>query len=200
MLHHLRPALVLIAVFTLLTGLATPLGLVGAARLAWPSGAGGSLIERDGRILGSVLIGQSFTSDRYFHGRPSATTDADPADAGKQVAAPYNAAASLASNLAPTAKALIGRVREDAAGAVSVPADALTTSASGLDPHISPANAARQVARVAAARGLPEERVRALLAARTEGRLLGFIGEPRVNVLLLNLDLDAPAAQLAGFR
>lgn len=196
-MRHLRPALVLIALFTLLTGLALPLGFVGVGSAAFPRQAGGSLVERDGRVVGSALIGQAFASDRYFRGRPSATTDADPADSSKQVPAPYNAAASLASNLAPTSKALMDRVREAAgdAGPAPIPADAVTASGSGLDPHVSPETARRQVARVAAARGLPEERVRALVDARTEGRLLGLIGEPRVNVLLLNLDLDAAQAR-----
>lgn len=196
-MRHLRPALVLIALFTLLTGLALPLGFVGVGSAAFPRQAGGSLVERDGRVVGSALIGQAFASDRYFRGRPSATTDTDPADPSKQVPAPYNAAASLASNLAPTSKALMDRVREAAgdAGPAPIPADAVTASGSGLDPHVSPETARRQVARVAAARGLPEERVRALVDARTEGRLLGLIGEPRVNVLLLNLDLDAAQAR-----
>lgn len=196
-MRHLRPALVLIALFTLLTGLALPLGLVGVGSAAFPRQAGGSLVERDGRVVGSALIGQAFASDRYFHPRPSATTAADPADPSKQVPAPYNAAASLASNLAPTSRALLERVREAAAeaGPAPIPADAVTTSGSGLDPHVSPETARRQVVRVAAARGLPEERVHALVDARTEGRLLGLIGEPRVNVLLLNLDLDAARAR-----
>lgn len=192
LLQSIRPALVLIAVLTLLTGLALPLAFVGAARLALPSQAGGSLVERDGRVVGSELIGQAFTTSRYFQGRPSATTTADPADATKLVPAPYNAAASLASNYGATSKALVERVQGGvaSAGAAPVPADAVTTSASGLDPHVSPANALRQVARVAAARSLPEERVRAMVGEHTEGRLLGLVGEPRVNVLRLNMALD----------
>ena len=144
-------------------------------------------------MVGSALIGQSFAADRYFHGRPSATTDTDPNDPSKTIAAPYNASSSGGSNLGPTSKALLDRVTADVAanGPAPVPADMVTTSASGLDPDISPANAARQVARVAAARRLPEERVRALVAAHTEGRLFGLLGEPRVNVLALNLALDA---------
>lgn len=189
----LRPAVVLIAVFTILTGLALPLGFVAVGSAVLPFQAGGSLLERDGRVVGSALIGQAFASDRYFHARPSATTDADPADAAKQVPAPYNAAASLASNLAPTSKALGERVTADIAATDSapVPADAVTASASGLDPHITPANALRQVSGVARARGLAEDRVRALLAENTAGRLLGLIGEPRVDVLRLNIALDA---------
>ena len=192
---HLRPALVLIVLFTALTGLALPLGFSGAATLLVPARAGGSLIERDGRIVGSSLIGQNFTAARYFHGRPSATTDTDPNDATKTIAAPYNANNSAGSNLGPTSKALLDRVKADVGAATGVPADAVTSSASGLDPHISPANAERQVARVAAARGLPEARVRDLVAAHVEGRLFGLIGEPRVNVLALNMALDAAATR-----
>ena len=189
----LRPAIVLIVVFTALTGVALPLGYVAVGQAVLPYQAGGSLIERDGKVVGSALIGQVFAGDKYFHPRPSATTDADPADSTKQVPAPYNAAASLASNMGPTNKDLVKRVQDDigAAGPAPVPADAVTTSASGLDPHVTPANALRQVARVAAARGMPEDRVRALLAENTEGRLLGVVGELRVNVLRLNLALDA---------
>ncbi len=189
----IRPAVALIVVFTALTGLALPLGFVGVGRAVLPFQAGGSLLERDGKVVGSALIGQVFAGEGYFHARPSATTDTDPADSTKQVPAPYNAAASLASNMGATSKDLVKRVEDDMAGAGAkpVPADAVTTSASGLDPHISPLNAERQVARVAAARKLPEDRVRALLAENTAGRLLGIIGEPRVNVLALNMALDA---------
>lgn len=192
-LSAIRPAVVLIVVFTVLTGLALPLGFVGLGAAIFPAQAGGSLIMRGGTAVGSALIGQVFTSEKYFHGRPSATTDTDPADSTKQVPAPYNAAASLASNYGPTSTALIDRVKADveAAGPAPVPADAVTTSASGLDPHISPANAARQVARVAKARSIGEDRVQAALTAATEGRLIGLIGEPRVNVLRLNMALDA---------
>ena len=193
---HLRPALVLVALFTVLTGLVFPLGFVALGRAVFPFGAGGSLVEHDGRVVGSALLGQSFTQDRYFHGRPSATTDTDPGDSSRTVAAPYNAAGSGASNLGPTSKALVERVAGDLkdAGPVPgpVPGDAVTASASGLDPDISPANAERQVARVAAARGLRAEQVRVVVAAHTAGRLLGVIGEKRVNVLALNLALDAP--------
>ena len=202
MTAHLRPALVLIAVFTLLTGLVLPVAMTRIAGVVVPFQAGGSLLWRDGRIIGSALIGQNFTSVRYFHPRPSATTAADPADDSKTVPEPYRADASNASNLGPTSKALIERVRADiaAAGPVPVPADALTTSASGLDPHISPQTAMRQVARVAAARGLPEDRLRAIVARHTEPPLLGFIGMPRVNVLALNLALDNPALDAAAPR
>lgn len=189
----IRPAIVLIAFFTLLTGLVLPLGFNGLGAAVLPYQAGGSLIIRDGTVVGSALIGQAFTAENYFHGRPSATTDTDPADSTKQVPVPYNASSSGASNLAPTSQALIDRVKGDidAAGPAPVPADAVTTSASGLDPHISPANAARQVSRVAKARGLREDDVRTLLDSKIDGRLFGLIGEPRVNVLRLNLALDA---------
>ena len=193
MVQHLRPALVLVALFTLLLGVAFPLGFVGLGGALLPSQAGGSLVERDGRVFGSRLIGQAFTSDRYFQGRPSATSGPDPADPSKTAPLPYNAANSSGSNAGPTNKALIERVTEAvaAAGPTPVPADAATASASGLDPHISPENAVRQVARVAAARGIGEDQVRALLAEHTSGRPLGLFGEPHVNVLALNLALDA---------
>ena len=193
MLSQLRPALVLVLLFTLLTGLALPLGFAGIAGVVFPFQSGGSLVERDGKVVGSALLGQTFAADKYFQGRPSATTDTDPADSTKQVPAPYNAGNSGASNAGPTSKALVDRVTADVekAGAKPVPGDMLTTSASGLDPHISPANADRQVARVATARGLSPDRVRGLLSDNTSGRLLGLIGEPRVNVLALNLALDA---------
>ncbi|HJQ57511.1 MAG TPA: potassium-transporting ATPase subunit KdpC [Vineibacter sp.] len=196
MLRHLRPALVMLLLMTVLTGLLFPLAMTGIAGVVLPKEAGGSLLQRDGKVVGSSLIGQSFTSDKYFHGRPSATTDTDPNDSTKTVLAPYNAANSLASNLGPTSKALVERVKGDVeklGGSKDkpVPADMVTTSASGLDPHITPASAALQVARVAKARGLPEERVRALVAAATEERTVGLLGERRVNVLMLNLSLDA---------
>jgi len=196
MLRDIRPALVMMILMTVLTGLIYPLAMTGIAGVILPQEAGGSLTERNGKVIGSSLIGQNFTSDKYFQGRPSATTDTDPNDATKTVPAPYNAASSVASNLGPTSKALVDRVKEDVAklgGSKDkpVPADMVTTSASGLDPHISPANAAAQVARVAKARGLSEERVRALVAAATEDRTFGVLGEPRVNVLQLNLALDA---------
>jgi K+-transporting ATPase ATPase C chain len=196
-MQHLRPAIVLIVLFTVLTGLAFPLAFVGIAGAAFPRQAGGSLIEQDGKVIGSSLLGQAFTQDKYFQGRPSATSTPDPADASKTVPAPYNAGNSSGSNAGPTSKTLVDRVTEDVgklggkAGAKPVPGDMLTASTSGLDPHISPETAARQVERVAAARSMPEARVREMVAAHTEGRLLGLIGEPRVNVLALNLALDA---------
>ncbi len=192
---HLRPAIVLIVLFTLLTGMALPLAFVGVAGAVFPRQAGGSLIERDGTVVGSALLGQAFTEDKYFQGRPSATSTPDPADASKTVPAPYNGANSSGLNAGPTSKTLIDRVTEDLgkAGGKPVPGDMLTTSASGLDPHVSPAFADRQVARVATARSMPEARLRELVTAHTEGRLLGLIGEPRVNVLGLNLALDAQA-------
>ncbi|HKU98916.1 MAG TPA: potassium-transporting ATPase subunit KdpC [Vineibacter sp.] len=196
MLRDIRPALVVMILMTVLLGLIYPLGMTGIAGVILPQEAGGSLMERGGKVIGSSLIGQSFTSDKYFQGRPSATTDTDPNDASKTVPSPYNAASSLASNLGPTSKALVDRIKEDVAklgGSKDkpVPADMVTTSGSGLDPHISPAAAAMQIARIANARGLPEERVRALVAAATEDRTFGVLGEPRVNVLQLNLALDA---------
>lgn len=196
MLSHLRPAIVMIVLFTVLTGVAYPLAITGVAQLALSAQANGSLIERDGKIVGSTLVGQNFASDRYFHGRPSATTGPDQADPSKMVDAPYNAANSMGSNLGPTSKKLVDRVNaaieaEFAAGRIDiVPADAVTTSASGLDPHISPQFALAQTPTVARARNLSETRVRALVEANIEGRFLGVIGEPRVNVLLLNMALD----------
>lgn len=195
MLAQLRPALVMVAVFTLLTGIILPLGFTGLAGAIFPNQAGGSLVERGGTVVGSTLLGQVFTQDKYFQGRPSATTDTDPADSTKTIPAPYNAGNSGGSNTGPTSKALVDRVTADMekAGPKPVPGDMLTTSASGLDPDISPAFADRQVARVAAARSLPEDRVRALVAEQTAGRLLGLVGEPRVNVLALNMALDDAA-------
>lgn len=196
MLAQLRPAFVMIVLFTVLTGLVYPLAITGIAQLAFPEKANGSMIERGGEVVGSSLIGQSFTSDRYFHGRPSATSAPDPADPTKTIDAPYNAANSSGSNLGPTSKKLLDRVNAaieaelDAGRIDIVAADAVTTSASGLDPHISPQFALAQAPAVAKARKLPEERVRALVDAHTEQRLAGIIGEPRVNVLLLNLALD----------
>jgi len=198
MLKELRPALLMLGVMTLLTGLAYPLLVTGLAQLALPWQANGSLIERNGQIVGSALIGQTFTDPAYFWGRPSATTAADPADPSKSVAAPYNAANSSGSNAAPSSKALIDSAAaalatlraSDPGQKLAVPVDLVTSSASGLDPHISPAAARWQARRVARARGVPVEAVEALVARQTEGRELGLLGEPRVNVLLLNLALD----------
>jgi len=194
--NPLRPALVLLVALTLITGLAYPLALTGLAGVIFPAKAGGSLIERDGRIVGSSLIGQSFTANAYFHGRPSATTAADPADATKTVASPYNAANSSGSNLGPTSAALAERVAADLAARRAenpgepVPVDLVTASGSGLDPDLSPEAALFQVPRVAKARNLSEDRVRRLVDDGVRGRLLGVLGEPRVNVLTLNLALD----------
>ena len=196
MLAQIRPALVMIVLFTALTGLAYPLAITGVAQFVMPTRANGDIIERDGTIVGSTLIGQNFASDRYFHGRPSATTGPDPADPSKTTDAPYNASNSMGSNLGPTSKKLVDRVNaaieaEFAAGRIDVvAADAVTTSASGLDPHISPQFALAQVPAVAKARNLGEAQLRALVEANAEGRVLGVIGEPRVNVLLLNMALD----------
>ena len=198
MLKEIRPALVLLVIMTILTGIAYPLAVTGLARLSFPWKAQGSLIEKDGHVVGSALIGQSFTGPAYFWGRPSATTAADPNDPTKTVAAPYNAANSMGSNLAPTSKALVDGVAAavDAVKAAHrdqkgpVPVDLVTTSSSGLDPHLSPAAAAYQVKRVALARHVAVEEVQKLVAAQTEGRELGILGEPRVNVLKLNLALD----------
>ncbi len=197
MLSHLRPAVVLTALFTILTGLVYPLAVTGVAQLSLPAQANGSLIERDGVIVGSSLIGQDFVSDRYFHGRPSATTGSDPSDPGKTSDAPYNAANSAGSNLGTTSKKLVDRVNaaieaEFAAGRIDVvAADAVTASGSGLDPHISRQFALSQAPSVARARGLTEAQLRGLVDANAEGRVFGVIGEPRINVLLLNLALDA---------
>lgn len=196
MLAQLRPAIVMIVLFTILTGVAYPLAITGLAQLAFADKANGSVIERDGKVVGSSLIGQSFVSDRYFHGRPSATSAPDPANSAKTVDAPYNAANSAGSNLGPTSQKLVDRVNgaieaEFGAGRIDiVAADAVTTSASGLDPHISPQYALAQIPAVAKARNLNENRVRALVEASVEQRFAGIIGEPRVNVLQLNLALD----------
>ncbi|MER2269169.1 K(+)-transporting ATPase subunit C [Methylobacterium oxalidis] len=199
MLSQLRPALVLLLTLSAVTGLAYPLAMTGIAGAIFPAKAAGSLVERDGRVVGSGLIGQSFTGAGYFHGRPSATTAPDPADASKTVPAPYNAANSMGSNLGPTSAALAARVRGDLDALRAenpgqpVPVDLVTASGSGLDPDISPEAALFQVPRVARARDLPEDRVRALVEGQIQGRTLGILGEPRVNVLALNLALDALA-------
>jgi K+-transporting ATPase ATPase C chain len=201
MLKEIRPAIVILVALTLITGLAYPLAITGLAGVLFPYQAQGSLIERNGDVIGSELIGQVFTDDKYFHGRPSATNTPDPADPTKNVDAPYNAANSGGSNLGPTSKALADRLQGDVDKlkaenpSVPVPIDLVTTSGSGLDPHISPAAALFQVPRVAKARNMPEDSVRALVQAQTEGRFLGLLGEPRVNVLALNLALDGPAAR-----
>ena len=200
MLREIRPAIVFIVALTLITGLGYPLAMTGIAGLLFPDQAAGSLIERDGKVVGSALIGQAFTGDGYFHGRPSATTAPDPADSTKTVPAPYNAANSGGSNLGPTNKALIERVQGDVEklkgenASAPVPIDLVTTSGSGLDPHISPEAAFFQVPRVAKARKMPEERVRRLVSEHVEDRTLGLLGEPEVNVLALNLALDRAAA------
>jgi K+-transporting ATPase ATPase C chain len=196
MFRQIRPAIVLMLLMTVLTGLAYPLAITGVAQLLFPHQAAGSLIEKDGKVIGSELIGQNFADPKYFHGRPSATTDTDPNDSTKTVPAPYNAGNSAGSNAGPTSKALIERVKGDTdklkqESQAPVPVDLVTTSASGLDPDITPAAAEFQVLRVAKVRNLPQERVRALVAQMTEDRFLGVIGEKRVNVLKLNLALDA---------
>jgi K+-transporting ATPase ATPase C chain len=186
----------MIVVMTVITGLVYPLGMTGLAQLIFPHQANGSLIEKDGAVIGSELIGQNFTDDKYFHGRPSATTEPDPNDPTKTVPVPYAADNSGGSNLGPTSQALIDRVKDDAEKLTAenpstpIPVDLVTTSASGLDPDITPAAAEFQVLRVAKARNLPEEKVRAVVAESTQDRFLGVLGEKRVNVLELNLALD----------
>lgn len=200
MLREIRPAIVVLFGLTVITGLVYPLAITGIAQIVFPHQAQGSLIERGGKVVGSQFIGQAFTGDKYFHGRPSATTAPDPADASKSVAAPYNAANSGGSNLGPSNKVLIDRVQGDIDKlrkenpAAPIPADLVTTSGSGLDPDISPEAAFFQAPRVAKARNLAEDRVRQLVSDHTEDRFLGIFGEPRVNVLLLNLALDQLSA------
>ncbi|MEO6781296.1 MAG: K(+)-transporting ATPase subunit C [Bradyrhizobium sp.] len=201
MLKEIRPAILVLTALTVITGLAYPLAMTAIAGVIFPKQAQGSLVERDGKVVGSALIGQEFKDDKYFHGRPSATSAPDPADASKTVPAPYNAANSGGSNLGPTSKALNDRVKEDVDRlkaenpTADVPVDLVTTSASGLDPDISPQAALFQVPRVAKARQMPEDRVRQLVTENTEGRLGGLLGEPRINVLALNLALDAAASR-----
>ena len=201
MLREIRPAIVLLLVLTAITGLAYPLAMTGIAGAIFPAKAQGSLIEKDGKVIGSALIGQEFKDDKYFHGRPSATLAPDPNDSTKTVPAPYNAANSGGSNLGPTSKALADRLREDVEKLkaenpnAAVPVDLVTTSASGLDPDISPEAAQFQVPRVAKARNMSEDQLKQLVDSTTEGRLLGLLGEPRVNVLALNLALDRASAK-----
>jgi potassium-transporting ATPase KdpC subunit len=201
MLKEIRPAIVFVVALTAITGLLYPFAMTGIAGVVFPYQAQGSLIERNGKVVGSALIGQDFTSAGYFHGRPSATVAPDPNDPTKTVPAPYNAANSGGSNLGPTNKALIDRVQGDVEKlqqenpSAQVPIDLVTTSGSGLDPDISPAAALFQVPRVAKARNMPEDRVRRLVDEHVEGRTLGFLGEPRINVLALNLALDHAAAR-----
>jgi potassium-transporting ATPase KdpC subunit len=196
MLRQVRPAIVMIVAMTVITGLVYPLGMVGLAQLFFPHRANGSLIEKNGKVIGSTLIGQYFTSDKYFHGRPSATTEPDPKDPSKTIPVPYAADNSGASNLGPTNQALVDRVKADAARLAKenpgtpIPVDLVTTSGSGLDPDISPAAALFQVARVAKARHMDPAKLRALVDEQTHDRLLGILGEKRVNVLELNLALD----------
>ena len=197
MLKEIRPAIIVLVILTLITGLAYPLAMTAIAGVIFPKQAEGSLIEKDGKVVGSALIGQEFKDEKYFHGRPSATSAPGPADATKTISAPYNAANSGGSNLGPTSKALDDRVKEDVDKlkaenpTAAVPVDLVTTSGSGLDPDISPEAALFQVPRIAKARNMPEDRVRRLVTEKTEGRLAGLLGEPRVNVLELNLALDA---------
>ncbi len=201
MLREIRPAIVLLLVLIAITGLAYPLAMTAIAGAIFPSQAQGSLIEKDGKVIGSALIGQEFKEDKYFHGRPSATVAPDPNDSTKTVPAPYNAANSGGSNLGPTSKALADRLKEDVDKLrgenpnAAVPVDLVTTSASGLDPDISPEAAQFQVPRVAKARNVPEEAVKDLVSANVQGRLFGLLGEPRVNVLALNLALDRKSAK-----
>ena len=200
MLREIRPAIVVLVALTLITGLVYPLAMTGIAKVILPRQAEGSLIERDGKVIGSALIGQEFKSDKYFHGRPSATSAPDPNDATKTVPAPYNAANSGGSNLGPSNKALIDRVQADIDAlkkenpSEPVPIDLVTTSGSGLDPDISPEAAYFQVPRVAKVRNLPEERVRQLVNEHIQERFLAILGEARVNVLQLNIALDGLSA------
>ena len=201
MLREIRPAIVLLLALTAITGLAYPLAMTGIAGAIFPVQAQGSLIEKDGKVVGSALIGQEFKDDKYFHGRPSATLAPDPSDSTKTVSAPYNAANSGGSNLGPTSKALADRLKEDVDKLkaenpnAAVPVDLVTTSASGLDPDISPEAAQFQVPRVAKARNVSEDQLRQIVTSNTQGRLLGLLGEPRVNVLALNLALDRASAK-----
>jgi potassium-transporting ATPase KdpC subunit len=201
MLKLIRPALVVLIALTLITGLIYPLAMTSVAGALFPYQSQGSLITRNGTVIGSALIGQNFTTERYFHGRPSATLGPDPADATKTALVPYNAVNSMGSNLGPTSKALSDRVTAsyNALKAenpnMPVPVDLVTTSGSGLDPDVSPEGALFQVPRIAKARSLSEQQVSQLVAQHTEGRFIGLIGEPHVNVLQLNLALDQLTAK-----
>jgi potassium-transporting ATPase KdpC subunit len=201
MLREIRPAILVLVVLTLITGLGYPLAMTGIAGILFPTQAQGSLIEKDGKVIGSELIGQEFKEDKYFHGRPSATLAPDPTDPSKTVSAPYNAANSGGSNLGPTSKALADRLKEDVEKlkaenpTAQVPVDLVTTSGSGLDPDISPEAALFQVPRIARARNMSEDSIRQMVATSTQGRTAGLLGEPRVNVLALNLALDRAAAK-----
>jgi potassium-transporting ATPase KdpC subunit len=196
MLRQIRPAILMLIVMTVITGLIYPLGITGLAQLLFPHQANGSLIEKDGKVIGSALIGQYFASNKYFHGRPSATTEPDPKDPSKTIAVPYAADNSGGSNLGPTNQALIDRVKGDAAKLAKenpgtpVPVDLVTTSASGLDPDITPAAAMFQVPRVAKARHMDPAKLQALVDGQAHDRFLGVFGEKGVNVLELNLALD----------
>lgn len=201
MLKEIRPAIVVLIALMIITGLAYPLAMTGIAEAIFPNQSQGSLIVRDGKVVGSQLIGQNFVSEKYFHGRPSATVGPDPADASKTVGQPYNASNSMGSNLGPTSKALVDRMKGDVDKlkaenpSTPVPVDLVTTSGSGLDPDISPAAAYFQVPRIAKVRNMPEQDVRNLVERHIETPFLGLIGEPHVNVLALNLDLDAVPAR-----
>jgi K+-transporting ATPase ATPase C chain len=200
-MSHLRPALVLLVLFTALTGLLYPFALTGVGQLVFPAQANGSLVIQDGHVVGSELIGQAFTSDRYLWPRPSATSALDPIDPTKTADAPYNAAASAGSNLGPTSQKLADRLTASSGAwrstglSLPIPGDAITTSGSGLDPHISPAFALAQVPRIAAVRNLPKEQIRQVIEAATEGQTFGIFGEPRTNVLLVNQALDRLSSQ-----
>ena len=197
MMKYARPAIVMIVCMTIITGFAYPMVMTGIAQVLFPWQANGSLITKNGKVIGSALIGQNFTSDKYFHPRPSATTEPDPKDPTKTVPVPYAADNSSGSNYGPTQKDLIERVKGDSAALAKenpgtpIPVDLVTTSASGLDPDITPAGAMFQVPRVAKARSLPVDQVQALVEQHIQGRTLGVLGEPHVNVLALNMALDA---------
>ncbi|MBI5317950.1 K(+)-transporting ATPase subunit C [Bradyrhizobium sp.] len=201
MLREIRPAILVLVMLTLITGLAYPLAMTGVAGVIFPKQAQGSLIEKDGKVVGSTLIGQEFKEDKYFHGRPSATVGPDPADSTKTTSVPYNAANSGGSNMGPTSKALADRLKEDVEKlkaenpSAAVPVDLVTTSGSGLDPDISPEAALFQVPRIAKARNMSEDTLRQMVTMSTQGRFAGLLGEPRVNVLALNLALDRAASK-----